>query len=40
MSWPPPYLLRSVAGDPAYLRDAIAAASGPVVLVGHSYAES
>jgi pimeloyl-ACP methyl ester carboxylesterase len=29
--------LRSVAGDAAYVRDVIAAASGPVVLVGHSY---
>ncbi|MER7280991.1 alpha/beta hydrolase [Dactylosporangium sp. NPDC000244] len=29
--------LRSVPGDAAYLRDVIAAISGPVVLVGHSY---
>jgi pimeloyl-ACP methyl ester carboxylesterase len=29
--------LRSVQGDAAYVRDVIAAISGPVVLVGHSY---
>jgi pimeloyl-ACP methyl ester carboxylesterase len=29
--------LRSVPGDAAYLRHVIAAISGPVVLVGHSY---
>ncbi|MEU7820274.1 alpha/beta hydrolase [Catellatospora sp. NPDC049133] len=29
--------LRSVHGDAAYVRDVIAAISGPVVLVGHSY---
>lgn len=29
--------LRSVTGDAAYVRDVIAAISGPVVLVGHSY---
>ncbi|MEU8005907.1 alpha/beta hydrolase [Catellatospora sp. NPDC049111] len=29
--------LRSVQGDAAYIRDVIAAISGPVVLVGHSY---
>ena len=29
--------LRSLAGDAAYVRDAIAAIDGPVVLVGHSY---
>ena len=33
-----PNLLRSVAGDSAYVRDAIAAIGGPVLLVGHSYA--
>ncbi|NNC12007.1 alpha/beta hydrolase [Planctomonas sp. JC2975] len=30
--------LRSLAGDAAYVRDAIASVGGPVVLVGHSYA--
>lgn len=30
--------LRSLAGDAAYVRDVIASISGPVVLVGHSYA--
>lgn len=29
--------LRSLEGDAAYVRDVIAAISGPVVLVGHSY---
>ncbi|MFC7244200.1 alpha/beta fold hydrolase [Catellatospora aurea] len=29
--------LRSLQGDAAYVRDVIAAISGPVVLVGHSY---
>jgi pimeloyl-ACP methyl ester carboxylesterase len=29
--------LRSLPGDAAYLRDVLAAISGPVVLVGHSY---
>lgn len=29
--------LRSLAGDAAYVRDVVAALSGPVVLVGHSY---
>jgi pimeloyl-ACP methyl ester carboxylesterase len=30
-------LLRSIAGDAAYVRDVIAAVDGPVLLVGHSY---
>ncbi|GAA2398947.1 alpha/beta hydrolase [Catellatospora methionotrophica] len=29
--------LRGVSGDAAYVRDVVAAISGPVVLVGHSY---
>lgn len=29
--------LRSLSGDAAYTRDAVAAIDGPVVLVGHSY---